>query len=103
MFEVISFFLGKGLTPKDEDFAEVFTHVGQWGTHVDPPAHFQKGGRTVDQIALREMILPLVIFDVHEAVQQNSDYTLPVDRIKQWEEKHRQIPAAAFVALRTDW
>ena len=21
-------------------FSEGFTHVGQWGTHVDPPAHF---------------------------------------------------------------
>src|SRR5947209_15441044 len=21
-------------------FSELFTHVGQWGTHVDPPAHF---------------------------------------------------------------
>ena len=31
-------------------FSEVFTHVGQWGTHVDPPAHFIKGLRTVDQI-----------------------------------------------------
>ena len=45
-------------------FAEVFTHVGQWGTHVDPPAHFHKGLRTVDQIELKEMILPLVCIDV---------------------------------------
>ena len=21
-------------------FSELFTHVGQWGTHVDPPAHY---------------------------------------------------------------
>ena len=41
-------------------FAEVFTHVGQWGTHVDPPAHFIKGLRTVDQIDPKEMVLPLV-------------------------------------------
>src|SRR4051812_16437376 len=27
-------------------FAEIYTHVGQWGTHVDPPAHFVKGLRT---------------------------------------------------------
>ena len=39
-------------------FSELFTHVGQWGTHVDPPAHFIKGLRTVDQIDLKEMILP---------------------------------------------
>jgi kynurenine formamidase len=50
----------------DEFFAEIFTHVGQWGTHVDPPAHFHKGLRTVDQIELKEMILPLVCIDVHE-------------------------------------
>jgi hypothetical protein len=31
-------------------FPELFTHVGQWGTHVDPPAHFVKGLRTVDHI-----------------------------------------------------
>src|SRR6186713_1461425 len=30
--------------------AERYSHVGQWGTHVDPPAHFAKGLRTVDQI-----------------------------------------------------
>jgi hypothetical protein len=36
-------------------FSEVFTHVGQWGTHVDPSAHFHKGLRTVDQIELKEM------------------------------------------------
>jgi kynurenine formamidase len=41
-------------------FTELFTHVGQWGTHVDPPAHFIKGLRTVDQIDPKEMILPLV-------------------------------------------
>jgi kynurenine formamidase len=45
-------------------FAELFTHVGQWGTHVDPPAHFIKGGRTVDQINVKEMILLLVVVDV---------------------------------------
>src|SRR5260370_34398512 len=47
-------------------FAELFTHVGQWGTHVDAPAHFIKGSRTVDQIELKEMILPLAVVDVHK-------------------------------------
>src|SRR5215813_5800662 len=47
-------------------FSELFTHVGQWGTHVDPPAHFVKGLRTVDQIDPKEMMLPLVVIDVHE-------------------------------------
>src|SRR5919109_4231732 len=84
-------------------FSELFTHVGQWGTHVDPPAHFHKGLRTVDQIALKEMILPLVCVDVHEECGRNPDYTLTVERVKKWETDHGKIPVGAFVAMRTDW
>ena len=87
----------------DGFFAEIFTHVGQWGTHVDPPAHFHKGLRTVDQIALKEMVLPLVCIDVHEECAKNPDYTLTLERIRKWETDHGKIPAGAFVAMRTDW
>ena len=84
-------------------FSELFTHVGQWGTHVDPPAHFIKGLRTVDQIDPKEMVLPLVVIDVHEEAAKNPDYTLLLGRVKKWEKDHGQIPAGAFVAMRTDW
>jgi kynurenine formamidase len=84
-------------------FSEIFSHVGQWGTHVDPPAHFARGGRTVDQITLKEMILPLAVIDVHDAVARNADYTLTIERLQMWETKHGQIPKGAFVAMRTDW
>jgi kynurenine formamidase len=84
-------------------FTELYTHVGQWGTHVDPPAHFHKGLRTVDQLELKEMILPLVVIDVHADAARNPDYTLTIERVKKWEADHGQIPAGAFVAMRTDW
>lgn len=84
-------------------YAQSFTHVGQWGTHVDPPAHFVPGMRTVDRIDVKEMILPLVVIDVHEAVAKNPDYTMTLDDIARWEEKHGRIPQGAFVAMRTDW
>lgn len=84
-------------------YAQSFTHAGQWGTHVDPPAHFAKGMRTVDKIDVKEMLLPLVVIDVHEAVAQNPDYTITMDDVKSWEQKHGQIPEGAFVAMRTDW
>lgn len=84
-------------------FAERFTHVGQWGTHVDPPAHFAKGLRTVDQIDTREMLLPLVVIDIHEQVASDADYLVTMDDVSTWESRHGRIPAGAFVALRTDW
>jgi len=84
-------------------YAQTFTHVGQWGTHVDPPAHFVKGLRTVDQIDVREMVLPLVVLDVHEAAAKNPDYVVTMDDVRAWEARHGLIPEGAFVALRTDW
>lgn len=84
-------------------FTEVYTHVGQWGTHVDAPAHFHRNRRTVDQIDVKEMILPLVVIDVHNDVAKNPDYTLTLDRVKKWEHDHGPVPGGAFVALRTDW
>ena len=87
----------------DGFFAEIFTHVGQWGTHVDPPAHFHKDLRTVDQIELKEMILQLVCIDVHQECVKNADYTLTFERVRKWETDHGKIPPGAFVAMRTDW
>jgi kynurenine formamidase len=84
-------------------FVENYTHVGQWGTHVDAPAHFAPGLRSVDQIGLTEMVLPLVVIDVHDEVKRNPDYTLSLERIREWQSEHGPIPAGAFVALRTDW
>ncbi len=84
-------------------WADLYCHVGQWGTHVDPPAHFIKGLRTVDEIELKETILPLIVIDVHEKVAKNPDYTLTVEDVRAWEAKHGPIPEGAFVAMRTDW
>ena len=88
---------------KDGFMAHLYTHVGQWGTHVDPPAHFAAGMRTIEQISPKEMFLPLVVLDVHESVEKNADYTVTLKDVKAWEVRHGKIPAGAFVALRTDW
>lgn len=84
-------------------YLQYYSLVGQWGTHVDPPAHFVKGLRTLDEISPREMILPLVVIDVHEKVAENSDYTVSMDDVRDWETRNGQIPEGSFVALRTDW
>jgi kynurenine formamidase len=89
--------MGKGF------FAQQYTLVGQWGTHCDPPAHFAKGKRTIDEIDPKEMLLPLVVLDVHEQVSKNPDYTIRIEDVRDWEKRHGPIPPGSFVALRTDW
>ncbi len=88
---------------KDGFKVQQFTHVGQWGTHIDPPAHFHEGLRTLEQIPPKEMLLPLVVIDVHAKVASNPDYTLTLEDVHAWEAKHGRIPQHAFVAMRTDW
>jgi kynurenine formamidase len=91
-------------TYKNSGFvAQLFCHVGQWGTHVDAPAHFAPGARTVDQIDPKQMLLPLVVIDVHQKVASDPDYTLSMSDVHAWEDTHGPIPSGAFVAMRTDW
>jgi kynurenine formamidase len=88
---------------KDGFIAEIFTHVGQYGTHCDPPGHFHKGLRLIDEIPVKEMILPLVVIDCSQKVSANPDYQLVLEDIQAWETRHGRIPQGAFVAMRTDW
>ncbi len=88
---------------KDGFFAELFTHVGQYGTHCDPPGHFHEGLQMIDEIPVKEMILPLVIIDCSHSVAANPDYQLVLGDVRAWEEKHGRIPAGSFVAMRSDW
>ncbi len=81
----------------------LYTHVGQWGTHVDPPIHFIAGGRTLDQLPVSEMILPLVVIDISGRVASDADSVPVLADLEAWEARHGPIPKGSFVALRTDW
>jgi len=87
----------------DDGQVHLYTHVGQWGTHVDPPVHYVKGGRTLDNIPVSQMLLPLVVLDISARVAQNPDATPILADIAAWEQRFGRIPQGSFVALRTDW
>ena len=79
-----------------------YSMVGQYGTHVNPPAHFRSDGMTMDEIPLKQMILPLVVFDVTPMLAKDPSHALSVADVKAWEARHGPVPAGAFAALRTD-
>lgn len=83
--------------------AHRYSIVGQWGTHVDPPSHFVRGGRTLDQVPVEEMILPLVVLDITPRVAGNPDATPTLQDVLDWEDRNGLIPPRSFVALRTGW
>ena len=80
-----------------------YAFVGQWGTHVDPPVHFIKGGRTLDAIPVSEMLLPLVVIDISARAAADPDTTATLSDLAAWEARNGWIPERCFVALRTGW
>ncbi|ATB38124.1 cyclase [Cystobacter fuscus] len=87
---------------KDGFRTTYYSMVGQYGTHVDPPAHFHENGITLDQIPLREMILPLVVLDITPLLGKDPNHAITVQDILDWEKKHGRVPEGSFAALRTD-
>lgn len=83
--------------------AHEYRHIGQWGTHMDPPSHFARDGRTQDEVGVEEMILPLVRLDVREACAADADFACSRATVEAWEAEHGRVPEGAFVALHTGW
>ena len=90
-------------TIKEDGFrTTLYEIVGQYGTHVDPPAHFDEQGITMDEIPLKQMILPLIVLDDTPYLTHDPNHAFSVADLNSWEKKHGRIPRGAFVALRTD-
>jgi kynurenine formamidase len=87
---------------KDGFRTTFYSMVGQYGTHVDPPAHFSANGLTMDKIPLKQMVLPLVVFDMTGIIARDPNHAWSLDDLKAWEAAHGPVPAGAFAALRTD-
>lgn len=87
----------------DGFFAQSFKMSGQYGTHIDAPIHFVRDTRYLEELELKELVLPLVVIDQSEAAAVDPNFTLSVDDILEFEAQHGDIEPGTFVALRTDW
>jgi kynurenine formamidase len=88
---------------KEGYFTRKFTSLEHFGTHVDAPAHFVKGGWTVDQIPVERLYGPAVVMDAREESRSDADYRLALRKIAQWETRNGRIPKGAIVVMRTGW
>jgi kynurenine formamidase len=94
---------GRPYTIKEDGFHTTsYQMVGQYGTHVDPPAHFAANGITMDEIPLKQMILPLIVLDDTPYLGKDPNHAFSVADLRAWEKKHGRVPRGSFVALRTD-
>ena len=88
---------------KDGYAAARITVDEHFGTHLDAPAHFAKGGWTVDQIPVDRFYRPGVCLDVSAQASSNADYRVTVDDIKRFEASEGAIPSGAVALIATGW
>jgi len=75
----------------------------QFGTQLDPPAHWAPEYPAIDELPATYAIRPLVVISIVEQVATNPGYSLQVSDIEQWETGHGRIPAGSVVMVRSDW
>lgn len=83
--------------------AAAYSMVAGTGTHMDAPAHFIKGGKTLDQFTLQELVVPVCIINVQHQVNDDYDYTLQRQDIENWEIRHGKITPSSVVIMNTGW
>lgn len=84
-------------------FAKKYQIVSQYGTHIDPPIHFSSIPVYVADLALKDLVLPLIVLHLEDAVAQNHDYVVTVEDILAHEAQYGPIPAKSFVAFSSGW
>ena len=76
----------------------------QYGTQLDPPAHWDKLGATISDIPATYAIRPLVVISIADKVAAGDEgYHLQVADIEAWEAEHGRIPEGSVVMVRSDW
>lgn len=96
---------GDVFTYKDHGFIATSYYIptDQYGTQLDPPAHWDAYYPTIDELPATYCIRPLVVIDTHEKCAEDPGYHCSVEDIEDWEAKHGTIPEGSVVMVRSDW
>ena len=75
----------------------------QFGTQLDPPAHWAPEMAGIDELPATYAVRPLVVISIVPQVKKDPKYALQVSDIQAFERQHGRIPAGSVVMVRSDW
>lgn len=75
----------------------------QFGTQLDPPAHWAPEYPAIDELPATYTLRPLAMISIVEQVAREPGYHLQVADIERWEAMHGRIPEGSVVMVRSDW
>lgn len=75
----------------------------QFGTQLDPPAHWAPEYPGIDELPATYAVRPLVVISIVPQVQKDPKYALQVSDVRAFEQRNGRIPRGAVVMVRSDW
>jgi kynurenine formamidase len=75
----------------------------QFGTQLDPPAHWAPEFPAIDELPATYAVRPLAVISIVGQVAKNRGYHLRRSDIESWEKRNGRIPAGSVVMVRSDW
>src|SRR4051794_475173 len=75
----------------------------QFGTQLDPPAHWAPEYPGIDELPATYAVRPLVVISIVPQVRKKPDYALQVSDIQAFEKANGRIPEGSVVMVRSDW
>jgi kynurenine formamidase len=75
----------------------------QFGTQLDPPAHWAPEYPGIDELPATYAVRPLVVISIVPQVAKDPKYALQVSDIRAFERQNGRIPRGSVVMVRSDW
>jgi len=75
----------------------------QFGTQLDPPAHWAPEFPAIDELPATYAARPLAVISIVDQVAKDPGYHLRRSDIESWEKRNDKIPAGSVVMVRSDW
>jgi len=75
----------------------------QFGTQLDPPAHWHQCFPAIDELPPTLALRKLVVISIADKVRGDANYHLAADDVRAWERANGAVPAGSVVMVRSDW
>jgi kynurenine formamidase len=75
----------------------------QFGTQLDPPAHWAPEFPGIDELPPTYAVRPLVVISIVKQVRADPTYALQVSDVRAWERRHGRIPRGSVVMVQSNW
>lgn len=73
------------------------------GTHIDAPNHFARDGRSLGDLPITDLVVPLAVMDLRKRFQADADAGLMPDDVMAWEKQHGRLPDGCCVVINSGY